>query len=135
MTQLLLDTNVVSILFKPKNSLHLKCLELVSGHQLFISFMTKAELLLWPALNNWGAARRQELQKHIEPFTTLFADDLTCEVWSRVVAQSRGMGRPITPADAWIAATAIQWFLPLVTADFRDYEHLDNLTIDRKSVV
>jgi len=41
MTQRLLDANVVSILFKPKNSLYPKCLELVSGHQLFISFITR----------------------------------------------------------------------------------------------
>jgi tRNA(fMet)-specific endonuclease VapC len=101
----------------------------VSGQQLFISFMTKAELLLWPALNNWGEKRRQELQKHIEPFTTLFADDLTCAHWCRIVAESRRIGRPITPADAWIAATALQWSLPLVSADFQDFEHLDDLIV------
>jgi tRNA(fMet)-specific endonuclease VapC len=129
MTQLLLDTNVVSILFKPLNSLYPRSVELVSGHQLFISFMTKAELLLWPALNHWSAKRRQELQKHIEPFTTLFADDLTCDHWCRVIAESRHIGRPITAADAWIAATARQWSLPLVSADFRDYEHLVDLIV------
>jgi predicted nucleic acid-binding protein len=30
-------------------------------------------------------------------------------------------------ADAWIASTARQWQIPLVTADFRDYEAIDDL--------
>jgi predicted nucleic acid-binding protein len=40
MTVLLLDTNVVSILFKPDHSLHQKCLRIATGRQWFISFMT-----------------------------------------------------------------------------------------------
>jgi predicted nucleic acid-binding protein len=46
MRVLLLDTNVVSILFKPDHSLHQKCFEIVAGYQWFISFMTRGELLL-----------------------------------------------------------------------------------------
>jgi len=129
MTQYLLDTNVLSILFKPKHLLYPKCVELVSDHQLFISFMTRAELLLWPALNNWGVKRRQELEKHIEQLTTLFDDEVTCDHWSHIVAESRHVGRPITAADAWIAAIARQWSLPLVSADFQDFEHLDDLIV------
>jgi hypothetical protein len=40
-----------------------------------ISFMTRAELLLWPRQNLWGARRATALQKHIQLFTTLFPDD------------------------------------------------------------
>ena len=46
MQVLLLDTNVVSILFKKNHSLRQACLEAVSGQQLVISFMTRAELML-----------------------------------------------------------------------------------------
>jgi len=49
--------------------------------------------------------------------------------WADIVAESRLSGRPITAADAWIAATARQWDLALVTADYRDYEHIDGLTL------
>jgi len=35
----------------------------------------------------------------------------------------------MTPSDAWVAATAQQWNIPLVTADYRDFEHLDGLTL------
>jgi tRNA(fMet)-specific endonuclease VapC len=126
---LLLDTNVVSTLFKPDHSLHQRCFEIVGGHQWFISFMTRGELLLWPRVNQWGVARREELKQHIDLCTTLFPEDDTCEVWADIMTESRVAGRPITAADAWVAAAARRWDLALVTADYRDFEHLDNLTL------
>jgi predicted nucleic acid-binding protein len=129
MKVLLLDTNVVSILFKPDHSFHSRCFNIVSGQQWFISFMTRSELLLWPRVNLWGEHRREELWKHIDLCTTLFPDEHTCAHWADIVAESRKAGRAITTADAWIAATARQWDIPLVTADYRDYEHLADLTV------
>ena len=66
MRVLLLETNVVSILFKPDHSLHQKCFGIVAGHQWFISFMTRGELLLWPRVSQWGSRRREELTSHID---------------------------------------------------------------------
>src|SRR6266496_3753006 len=57
MSVLLVDTNVVSILFNYRHSLRQTCVEAVAGHELVISFMARAELLLWPAANNWGYHR------------------------------------------------------------------------------
>ena len=122
MSVFLLDTNVVSLLFKPDHPLHQTCLEIVRGRQWFI-------LLLWPNLNQWGDVRRRDLEMHIDLCTTLFPDEATCVIWAGIMAESRAVGRSITPSDAWIAAAARQWDLPLVTADFRDFEHLDQLTL------
>jgi predicted nucleic acid-binding protein len=129
MSVLLLDTNVVSILFKPDHALYERCSGLVGGNQLFISFMSKAELLLWPAQNRWGPQRRQELLKHVDLCTTLFPDDETCARWVSIISESRSAGQAITTADAWIAATARQWDLPLVTVDYRDFDHLEQLIL------
>jgi predicted nucleic acid-binding protein len=129
MRLLLLDTNVVSILFKPDHALHEKCLGLVSAAQLFISFMTRAELLLWPRQNRWGPRRTEEFVTHVELCTTLFPDEPTRGHWVAIVSEGRWAGRPMTTADAWIAATAIQWDLPLVTADYGDFEHINGLTL------
>ena len=129
MSVLLLDTNIVSILFKPDHSLHRSCFGVVRGQQWFISFMSRGELLFWPTVNQWGAVRRTELGMHISLCTTLFPDESTCVIWADVMAESRAVGRPMTPSDAWVAAAARQWDLPLVTADFRDFEHLDELTL------
>jgi predicted nucleic acid-binding protein len=97
---LLLDTNVVSILFKPEHSLHKKCFQITAGYQWFISFMTRSELLLWPIVNQWGFARREQLKKHIDLCTTLLPGERTCEFWADIMAESRAAGRPITTADA-----------------------------------
>lgn len=129
MSVLLLDTNVVSILFKPKHILHRQSFEIVAGHQWFISFMTRGELLLWPRVNHWGSKRRVNLAKHIDLCTTLFPDESACAIWADIMAESLVAGRPITAADAWIATAARQWDLPLVTADYRDFEHLDGLAL------
>jgi len=129
MSVFLLDTNAVSILFKPDHKLYAQCVSVAVGSQLFISFMTRAELALWPRQNKWGPKRATELEKHMELFTTLFADEHTCRNWADVVSEGRLVGRTMTTADAWIAATAIQWNLPLVTADYRDFEHVRGLKL------
>ena len=46
MNVLLLDTNVVSILFNRNHGLRQNYVDVVTGHQLVVSFMTLAELLL-----------------------------------------------------------------------------------------
>jgi predicted nucleic acid-binding protein len=121
MTVLVLDTNVVSILFNRNHPLRQTCMDAVTGHQLVISFMTRAELLLWPATNNWGASRRSALEEHMGLYLTLYPDERTCGLWVAVVDQCRRAGRPIQTADAWVAAVACQWGCPLVTTDFGDY--------------
>lgn len=129
MRVLLLDTNVVSILFKPAHSMYPMCFSVVGGSQWFISFMTRAELLLWPRVNGWGPKRQAELISHMDLCTTLLPDEGTFGVWADIMAESRAVGRPLTPSDAWIAAAARQWDLALVTADYHDFEHLDGLTL------
>ena len=69
------------------------------------------------------------LVKHFERCTTLFPDADTCLIWATIMAESRKAGRPMSAADAWVAAAARQWDLPLVTTDFRDFEHLDWLKL------
>jgi predicted nucleic acid-binding protein len=129
MSVLLLDTNVVSILFKPSHSFHQKCLRVTTGNQWFISFMTRAELLMWPRINRWSARRHEELIHHIDLCTTLLPDEDTCVLWADIMTESRSAGRPLTAADAWVAGAALQFDIPLVTADYRDFEHLDRLTL------
>ncbi len=129
MKAFLVDTNAVSILFSRKHSLRDSCIKAVAGSQLAISFMTRAELLLWPAANNWVDLRRSVLAEHLELYTTLHPDERTCAIWVAIVDKCRRAGLSIQTADAWIASTAIQWSLPLVTTDFRDYAAIDNLEI------
>ena len=129
MNVLVLDTNVVSILFNKNHALRRVCFDAVGGRQLVISFMTRAELMLWPIANNWGESRRAALAQYLMLYTTLYSDEPTCAIWAEIVDNCRRSGKPIQTADAWIASTARRWHIPLVTADFRDYAAIDDLDI------
>jgi predicted nucleic acid-binding protein len=109
---LLLDTNVVSILFNRNHRLRRTCMDTVAGYQLVSSFMTRAELLLWPETNNWGAARRSALEQHMALYLTLYPDERTCTLWSQIVDQCRRAGQSIQAADGRIASAAVQWSCP-----------------------
>jgi predicted nucleic acid-binding protein len=78
MIALILDTNIVSILFNRKHTLRQTCVDAVAGHQLVFSFMTRSELMLWPEANNWGAQRRGALDRHMALYLTLYPDERTC---------------------------------------------------------
>ena len=129
MRTILIDTNIVSILFLPRHALYQKCIEEIGDRYCYIAFMTRAELLLWPKVNRWGDERRSRLFQHITTYTTLFPDEETCEIWAEVMAESRRKGRPMEAPDAGIAATAMRWDMALMTADHRDFDHLAGLTL------
>jgi hypothetical protein len=78
--------------YSPDHSLHEKCLKITAGHQWLISFMTRAELLMWPRVNGWGSRRREELIHHIDLCTTLLPNDDTCVCWADIVADSQTAG-------------------------------------------
>jgi predicted nucleic acid-binding protein len=88
MRLLLLDTNIVSRLFKPDHSLHTKCFRIVTGHQWLISFMTRGELSLWPKLNRWGPERQGKLMSHTGLCTTLLPDETTCVAWADIMTEN-----------------------------------------------
>ena len=62
-------------------------------------------------------------------FPPLLPDTETARLWARIKNSCGRKGRPITFADAWIAAAAMQLNIPLVTHNARDYEAIDKLTI------
>lgn len=100
MSVLLVDTNVVSILFNQHHRLRSACLEAVTGHELLFSFMTRAELVLWPIANNSGASRRTALEQYTELYLTLYPDDRTCANWATIVNGCRRAGQQIQTAYA-----------------------------------
>ena len=69
------------------------------------------------------------LEAFLADFSVLHSDNLLCSTWAAVRNESTQKGRPISSADAWIAATALVLSTPLVTNNPKDYRHLDNLQI------
>ena len=80
-------------------------------------------------LKNWGANRRDLMRRFISRFTPLLPDADTARVWARIKSGCEKKGRPITFADAWIAAGALQLNAPLATHNASDYAAVENLVI------
>jgi len=78
---------------------------------------------------NWGPGRRDLMRRFLSRFTPLLPDAETARVWARIKSGCEKKGRPITFADAWIAAAALQLNVPLVTHNASDYGAVQGLTI------
>lgn len=83
--------------------------------------MTLAELDRWAIQSKWGEPRRNWLRLYPEPFVILPYSRALCTKWAEVTAAAQASGYRIECADAWIAATALLYDLPLVTHNRGDY--------------
>jgi len=70
MTPIVVDTDVVSFLFKNDSRAQLY-LPLLRNHELLVSFTTEAELEQWILLAKWGADRIQRFRAFITGFVAL----------------------------------------------------------------
>ena len=132
METVLLDTNIVSIAFKPDSRFegyapHLR------GRHLAVSFMTVAELYQWTAVRNWGRRRITQLERILQSYLFLPVNVELCRLWAQVRAARQSAGRPISPQDAWIAATALHDSIPLITDDYNDFEGIAELDVRTSS--
>lgn len=69
------------------------------------------------------------LRQYVTGYVALLPDEETWEIWTEICAECRASGRPISASDAWIAAIARQWDLPLVTGNHRDFEAVAGLVL------
>ena len=114
------DTDVVSFIFK-NHSIGAVYETDLAGSTLMISFMTLAELDRWALKSNWGPARREWLRLYLEKFVLLPYSRRLCTLWAEVTVAAQSKGRRIECADAWVAATALRYDVPLVTHNRSDY--------------
>ena len=100
----------------------------LKDQQLAISFMTVAELYQWAAIRNWGERRLSQLKQNLKAnYTVLSFDIVLCQIWGEIRAKRRVIGKLLSPQDAWIAATAIQYNIALVTHNPKDFVDIQDL--------
>jgi tRNA(fMet)-specific endonuclease VapC len=128
MRSILVDTDVISFLFKRDTRATRYEAHLDEALQL-MSFMTLAELEKWAVWRNWGKKRRLKLEEYLTRYTLILPDRDLCLKWAEVSAQAQRSGNVIETADAWIAATALLYDVPLVTHNRRHYIAVQGLTI------
>lgn len=91
--------------------------------------MTVAELDRWALQKSWGAARRNKMEEYLRNFVTYPFDRALCRQWAYVIDGARRKGRPISIPDAWIAATALLYDIPLVTNNHDDFANVEGLSL------
>ena len=128
MSRIVVDTDVASYIFN-WHSLAQQYADALRGSELILSFMTIAELRMGAISAGWGSRRRLLLEQFIRGFELLYADNDLYTVWARIRADARARGRPLSPQDAWIAATALALDAPLATNNRRHYEHVEKLRL------
>ena len=126
------DTDVVSYIFKDDTRASLYRPHLADQIAV-ISFTTLAELERWPLTANWGARRRQQLKTHLRRYGVQYSSASLCRLWAEVMDNARQSGQTISVSDAWIAATALQLGVPLVTHNRADFAGVAGLTIISES--
>ena len=124
-----LDTNVVSELMKlaPEPAV-MVWINTLPGSTVFISAVTQAEILYGVALVPEGKRREGLAQAARIAFETYFRgrilpfDSEAAEAFAALAAGRRQVGRPISQADAQIAAIARSRGAALATRNVADFE-------------
>ncbi|KAF0164792.1 MAG: PilT protein domain-containing protein [Rhodocyclaceae bacterium] len=133
---ILLDTNVLSELMRPKPAPEvLDWFEQQQGAAFFISAITRAEILLGIALLPAGKRRDGLAATAEQMFTEDFAgcslpfDDGSAAEYALLVASRIRQGQAISTEDAQIAAIALTHALPLATRNGKDFKGIEGLTV------
>jgi len=118
---ILIDTDVASTLFKGalRSGGYSRWIE---NRQVTICFASVAELYHWALSRRWGSRRIEQLKTMLEGFTVLSFDDDMAWHWATVMAGCNASGRPMLASDAWVAAAALRFDLPLLTGNIKDFE-------------
>ena len=132
MSLILIDTDIASFIFKGSDYTD-PYLPLLSGQELALSFMTVAELFQWAILRQWGDRRLAQLEQYLSNYLIIPVDQPLCREWARIRANRQSVGRPISPQDAWIAATALRHDLPFVTHNNKDFLDIPTLRLITRS--
>jgi predicted nucleic acid-binding protein len=122
------DTDVVSYLYKGDSRAALYYPHLF-GQVLVVSFQTVAELRRWTLSAKWGARRLRHLESRLQRYVVEHSSDALCVLWAEAMESAKRNGRPVAPADAWVAATALYLDVPLVTNNRDDFLGIDGLTV------
>lgn len=125
---MLLDTNIVSYIYKGDSRAAAYERHML-GRQCYVSFMTLAEIYRWPYARNWAEPRRIALEQFVQShFVILPFNRKLAWTWAELTGRTM-KGQPMSLADSWIAACALQHKLPLITHNARHFDGVPGLSI------
>lgn len=128
------DTDVWSRLFLRRNDADERVplwRAVLLGRSLTVAMQTRGELLAGALQGHWGAERLGKLTRQLDRTPTIPVDREVTDTYARLTAELHRSGHAlhakVHTGDRWIAATAVQHGLPLLSGDgiYRDVEGLD----------
>ena len=124
MVRYLLDTNIVIAHFAEEPEVDAR---LVPEADIYISSIVLGELYYGAEKSGLGRANRDRIEKFAANNTVVVCDAETGRRYGLVRNRLRLKGRPIPENDMWIAASALQHALVLVTRDahFNEVQYLE----------
>jgi predicted nucleic acid-binding protein len=128
MNGVVIDTDVVSYLLKDDTRAEYYR-PLLKDQTLIVSFMTITEMDRWALVRQWGTTRRYYYEKFMEQFIIQSSSRNLCAIWADITEALRLQVFVLTCGDAWIAATAMQLNIPLVTHNARHYSAITGLSL------
>ena len=128
METILLDTDVTSYIIKDVPVAQ-PFRPMIFRKRIAVSFMTLAEIHEGIYRSHWGETKRQRILDGLRQFVILPFTANVCEIWGRIRAERRQ--QPISVGDAWIAATAVVYQLPLLTNNVKHFHSITELNLLR----
>lgn len=126
------DTDVVSFVFK-NNSYSAKYKSHLDGEFMYLSFMSLAELRKWALISNWGARKNANFEIHLRRYSIVHSTSQLCQLWAEISDAGKRSGINIAVGDAWIAAAALFFDVPLVTHNRKHFQNVPGLTVISES--
>lgn len=137
-SRMLLDTNVLSELMRPRRDA--RVVTWFAGRaetEFLITAVTRAEIMLGIELLPSGRRKEALTEAASQMFSEDFGrlclpfDERAADVYAGIVAERTRAGQPISTEDAQIAAIALAQGLPLTTRNTRDFASIQGLrTVD-----
>ena len=122
----LLDTNILVAVFNEDR----QAVDSFKRSTIFVSTIVLGELYFGADASRRVAANRERLESLASRVTVLAINRITAMWYSRIKNQIRTIGKPIPDNDVWIAATAMEHGLALVTRDSH-FDHIHGLNLVR----
>jgi predicted nucleic acid-binding protein len=126
-TELVVDTDVVSFMFRECER-GVAYMDLIGTNARGITVLSLAELRSGVTKANWGARRIASLDAFLNRFRLFEANLEIANLSGAIRGVCERVGRAVSWPDAWAAATALWFDVPLVAHD-RDLEGIPGLRV------
>ena len=119
----LVDTNIVIEIFDGNKDIADKLNKL---SEFFVSTVVQGELQVGINRVTNKARHLRKLNGFLDLCTVIDIDRITAQYYGEAIATLYKKGKPIPVNDVWIAATAMQYNLTLITRD-KHFKEIENL--------